>query len=312
MAQVRHFTYPSADRLTQIHAVEWIPEGEIRGILQISHGMLEFIDRYEEFAGFMNERGILVVGNDHLGHGGSIQSEAYFGYFAEKNGNKTLLADIRELQRITQENHPGVPYFLLGHSMGSFLARQYLCQYGNRLSGAVICGTAWHSGLEASFGMLLCKLIASVKGWKYRSSLVNHLAIGTYNRKFQPSRTPQDWLSRDEAAVDKYRSDKRTQFVFTVNAYYNLFVSLKYLSDSRNLRKMPADLPVFFVAGESDPVGSFGLGVKKVAVSFRAAGLKNIDCRLYPNDRHEILNELDRRDVYQDIWSWMKPLAEHR
>ena len=306
MSQEIRFTYPSADRITDIQAMIWIPDGKIRGILQISHGMLEFVERYGEFARFLNRHGILAVGNDHLGHGGSVRSEAYYGYFAEKNGNKILLSDMRELQRMTQEKYPNLPYFLLGHSMGSFLARQYLCQYGTYLDGAIICGTAWHSGLEARAGMLLCRLIARSKGWRYRSRLVNRLAIGSFNRKFHPARTPLDWLSRDEEAVDRYRSDPRTQFVFTVNAYEQMFAGLKYLSDSKNLARMPKDLPVLFAAGEEDPVGNFGLGVKKTAVAFRAAGMKNVACRLYPNDRHEILNERNRREVYQDMLGWME------
>lgn len=306
MSQEIRFTYPSADRITDIQAMIWIPDGKIRGILQISHGMLEFVERYGEFARFLNRHGILAVGNDHLGHGGSVRSEAYYGYFAEKNGNKILLSDMRELQRMTQEKYPNLPYFLLGHSMGSFLARQYLCQYGTYLDGAIICGTAWHSGLEARAGMLLCRLIARGKGWRYRSRLVNRLAIGSFNRKFHPARTPLDWLSRDEEAVDRYRSDPRTQFVFTVNAYEQMFAGLKYLSDSKNLAHMPKDLPVLFAAGEEDPVGNFGLGVKKTAVAFRAAGMKNVACRLYPNDRHEILNERNRREVYQDMLGWME------
>ena len=306
MSQEIQFTYPSGDRVTEIHAVMWIPDGPVRGILQIAHGMMEFVERYGEFARFLNRHGILAVGNDHLGHGGSVRSEAYYGYFAEKNGNKILLSDMRELQRMTQEKYPNLPCFLLGHSMGSFLARQYLCQYGNYLDGAIICGTAWHSGLEARAGMFLCRLIARGKGWRYRSRLVNRLAIGSFNRKFHPARTPLDWLSSDEEAVDRYRSDPRTQFVFTVNAYEQMFAGLKYLSDSKNLARMPKNLPVLFAAGEEDPVGNFGLGVKKTAVAFRAAGMKNVTCRLYPNDRHEILNERNRREVFQDILGWME------
>lgn len=309
MPQVTHFTYPSADKRTKIHAVRWTPDGEVIGILQVSHGMLEFIERYAGLAEFLNGHGILVTGNDHLGHGASVCSSDDYGYFAREDGNKALLADIRELQRLTQERYPRVPYILLGHSMGSFLARQYLCIHGSWLDGAIICGTGYHSRLEAEFGMLTCRLLALLRGWRHRSKFVTGLVLGSFNKKFEPSRTPEDWLSRDTAEVDKYRSDSRTRFTFTLNAYYNLFYSLSYLTRRQNLQKIPKDLPVFFISGQEDPVGNFGLGVKKAAVSLRAAGVKNVDCRLYPNDRHEILNELDRQDVYQDIWDWMRPLV---
>lgn len=306
MPQAKDFTYNSADKRTKIHAMEWIPDGEVTGILQIAHGMVEFIERYEEFAHYLNEQGILVVGNDHLGHGASVCSTRDHGYFAEKNGNKVLLADMRELQRITQEKYPGVPYFLLGHSMGSFLARQYICIHGNWLDGAIICGTGWHSGLETAAGMALCQVIARIKGWRHRSRTMTKIVMGSFNKKFEPCRTPEDWISRDEAVVDKYRSDQRTRFTFTVNGYYNMLYSINYLTHSKNLVKMPKDLPVLFIAGENDPVGNFGLGVKKSAVSMRAVGMKQVECKLYPHDRHEILNEPDRQVVYKDVWNWIK------
>lgn len=307
MIQYSEFGYPSADRKTQIHAVMWLPEGEPEAVLQIVHGMQEYIERYDEFARYMCAHGVAVVGNDHLGHGGSIVSEDCFGYFAEQGGNKCLLLDMRELQRITRERFPEVPYFMLGHSMGSFLARQYICQYGKGLDGAVISGTAWYSAAEAQFGMLLCRLIARRKGWMYRSPLVTKLSTGGYNKRFEPARTKSDWLTRDENIVDAYRRDRRTQFTFTLNGYYNMFACLKALTDKRELRRVPKDLPVLFIAGEMDPVGGFGAGVKRAAVSLGAAGVRGITCRLYPHDRHEVLNELNRQEVYEDILRWMRP-----
>ena len=306
MANVSHFTYPSADRRTQIHAMQWRPEGEPAGIMQIVHGMQEFIDRYDEFARFLcDEMGFLVVGNDHLGHGKSIVSEEEYGFFAEKGGNKAVIADIRELQRQVQLEFPEVPCYMLGHSMGSFLARQYLCLYGQYLDGAIISGTAWHTAFEANLGMTLCTLLAKRKGWHYRSPFITGIAMGNYNKRFEPVRTNCDWLTRDTAIVDAYVSDPRTQFMFTLNGFYNMFAGLKFLTVRANLEKMPKDLPVLFIAGEMDPVGNYGTGVKKTAVSFRSLGMKDVECRIYPNDRHEVLNELDRQDVYKYIRKWL-------
>jgi len=310
MAQIRHFTYPSADGVTQIHAMEWRPdEGtQLRGILQIAHGMQEFIERYNDFAIYMAQQGFLVVGNDHLGHGDSVQggNRNYWGYFAKEQGNRLVLQDMRTLQSRTADAHPDVPYFLLGHSMGSFLARQYLCVYGRSLAGAVISGTASHSALECAAGKTLCRLLARRHGWFYRSTFINNLSIGSCNRKFEPARTPCDWLTRDEKIVDAYIADPRTQFIFTLNGFYGLFESLSYLTKTENLRKMPKKLPVFFIAGQMDPVGNFGEGPRKVAARFQGLGLKAVTCRIYPLDRHEVLNELDKTDVWKDVKAFLE------
>ena len=305
MAKAEHFHYPSNDGKTSIHAIIWRPEGQVRAVLQIAHGAQEFIERYDDFASWLNDRGIAVAGNDHLGHGSSIVSEADYGYFAEKNPDRTVILDMRELQRRVQDEYPDVPYFLLGHSMGSFLAREYMCMYGRRLDGVILSGTAWYSAAEAGMGRLLCTLISRFKGWHYRSALVTKVSMGNFNARFEPARTKVDWLTRDEAVVDAYRQDKRTQFTFTLNGYYGLFGMLAYLMKADNLRKMPRNLPVLFIAGEMDPVGAFGEGVKKVFVSYNAMGMTNVQCKLYPNARHEVLNERNRLEVYEDVSKWM-------
>ena len=284
--------------------MEYVPEGKIIAVLQIAHGMVEFIDRYENFAAFLASKGILVVGNDHIGHGGSVKSEEDWGYFGE-NGNRILLDDMHELTRLTKEKYPNLPYFLLGHSMGSFYARQYLGEFGNELDGAIIMGT----GLEPLFvvkgGMFLCKLIALFKGWRYRSNFVNQVAFGSYGKKFEPLRTRADWLSKDEALVDWYINEPRCSFLFTLNAYYSMFEGIARLHDKKLLEKVPKDLPIFFVSGEDDPVGSFGKEVVYSVETLKEVGVKNIDMKLYPNDRHEILNETDKETVYADLYEWL-------
>lgn len=306
MSTEKHFTYSSADKKTQIHAIRWDPTGKPKAVLQIAHGMQEFIDRYADFARYLNDHGFLVVGNDHLGHGSSVVSPEKMGYFAEKNGNKAVITDMRSLHKMTREDHPDLPYFLLGHSMGSFLVRQYLCMYGKQLDGAVISGTAYHPFAEASLGATLCRTIAKVKGWEHRSTFMTNMAMGSYNRKFEPARTKLDWLTRDEKIVDEYRKDPRTQPMFTLNAFYNMFEGLKYIDKKENLLHIPKDLPLLFIAGAMDPVGNFGQGVKRVFAQMQELGLTDVTCKLYPNDRHEVLNELDRAQVYEDVLRWLE------
>lgn len=301
----KNFSYPSSDGRTDICGICWIPDGEVEGILQISHGMVEFIDRYDEFARVLAEKGILVVGNDHLGHGASVMAEEYWGYFAEKDGNGVLLQDIHRLRKMVEKKYPNVPYFVLGHSMGSFLIRQYISQHGEGLAGAIIMGTGYQPRMVASFGMVLCKMMAAVKGWRYRSALVDGMAFGSYNKKFgKPA--GKEWLSRNPKNVETYMAEKRCNFRFTLNGYYNLFYSIRCLGDKEYVNKMPKELPVFFVAGKDDPVGQFGKGVEKVCEQFKSLGMKDVQCKLYAEDRHEILNEVDREEVYKDIGEWIK------
>lgn len=306
MARTEHFYFASHAPGRQIHGVRWLPEGQPRAVLQITHGMVEYIERYQVFAQWLNERGFLVTGHDHLGHGNSIRTKADYGYFADEDVNGTVLADVHRLTQLTKESYPGLPYFLLGHSMGSFYARQYLCQYGEELDGAIIMGTGCQPRMLVRAGKLLTTLVAAVKGWHHRSKLVTNVAFGGYNKRFEPVRTPKDWLTRDEAIVDAYIADERSSFIFTLNAYHAMFSGIDRLYDKNLLDRMPKDLPIFFVAGEEDPVGDFGKGVRRVAQMCRDAGVKKVDLKLYPQDRHEILNELDRQQVYEDLFCWME------
>lgn len=301
------FSFRSTSDVCDIRAVRYIPDGDIKAILQISHGMQEFIDRYEKFAEYLCEKGYLVTGNDHLGHGGSVKSKEDWGYFADKDGNRALIEDLHKLTTITKEKYPNKPYFLLGHSMGSFYARQYICEYGNELNAAIIMGTGHQPLATVKAGMLACKMFAmGKKGWRHRSKAVNAMAFGAYNKKFEPARTSVDWLTKDEKIVDWYLNEPRCTFMFTLNGYYNMFLGISRLHDKNLLNNIPKELPLLFVSGQDDPVGDFGKGVEAAANSVKEVGCRNVAVKLYPGDRHEILNELDRQQVYEDLYNWLQ------
>lgn len=300
------FYYESADKKTNIRAMRYLPEVEVKAILQIAHGMVEFIDRYEGFAEYLCNLGYVVVGNDHLGHGKSVTSKDNWGYFADDNGYNIVLEDMYTLNKITKDLYPNKPYFLLGHSMGSFFARYYLCKYGNELDGAIIMGTGQQNALTLTAGIQTCRTFARFKGWHYRSLVVNNMALGSYNKKWEPSKTHCEWLTKDNSIVEWYSKEPRCQFVFTLNGYINLFSLMNEIIQKTNLNKMPKELPVLLVSGNDDPVGNFGKAPKLVYDSFVEVGMKNVDLKLYPNDRHEILNETDKLDVYQDLYHWLE------
>ncbi len=299
------FNYNSQDGFTQIHAVEWIPEGTVTGVIQICHGMAEYIDRYSEFAEYMSSKGYYVVGNDHLGHGKSVRSEKYLGHFQEYKGNSFVIGDIRTLQELSLEKYPGVPYIMMGHSMGSFLVRQYLTMYGEDVSGAIIMGTGHQSAATLTFARILCKIIASFKGWRYQSPMIDNMAFGSYNKKFQPEKTGVEWLSANEENCLRYKADPLCGFKFTLGGFNQMFAGMETLNKKDQLENMPKDIPVLLISGAEDPVGDFGKNVKKVYRQYRELGLRDVTIRLYPGDRHEILKEDNRETVMDDILGWL-------
>lgn len=302
----REFYYPSSDGVTQIHAIEWKPEGEVKAVLQICHGMVEYIDRYDGFAKYLADRGFCVVGHDHLGHGKSVQSEDYLGFFHETSGNKYVITDIHRLRRATAKKYEEVPYFMMGHSMGSFLLRQYLTLRAEGLAGAIIMGTGYMPYGLLAVGQIVCKAIAAVKGWNYRSEFVNRLGMGGYNKQFEPSDSTKDWITSDEEMRKAYEADPLCSFTFTVNGYYQMFEGMKVLTKKEAVQKLPKELPVFFVAGADDPVGANGEGVTKVFRKYESSGMKDVQMKLYSGGRHEILNEVNRMEVYEDLYQWLE------
>ncbi len=214
MVKKEEFTFDSRDGATKIHAVRWVPEGKVVCILQIIHGMAEYVERYEQLAQYLGEKGILVTGDDHLGHGKSVGEEGAYGYFCEQDPATVVVRDVHRLKKITQEEYPGIPYVILGHSMGSFILRNYLFRYGTGIQGAIICGT----GSQPKALVKFCKLITAVQGallgQKHVAKMIDKLAFGSYNDRIPDAGTPFDWLCTDEGVVDAYMKDKLCGFTF--------------------------------------------------------------------------------------------------
>ena len=302
----REFTFPSADGKTAIHAVEWLPEGAPRAVLQIAHGVSEYVLRYEDFAGYLTERGFAVVGNDHLGHGLSVSDGAPRLYFGPKGSWNWVVEDMEQLRKLTHEKFPNLPYFLLGHSMGSFLTRTYLIRYPGTVKAAVIMGTGWQPRAAITGGLALANAIAAVSGENAASELVTELAFGSYNKLFAPNRTKVDWLSADESNVDDYIADPLCGADATVGLFRQMLHGIRFNQRQSHLRQMDREMPVLFVAGDKDPVGNCGKGVRQTYDAFRAAGMRDCTLKLYPGLRHEILNEKAyTADITKNIEAWL-------
>jgi alpha-beta hydrolase superfamily lysophospholipase len=294
----------STDRKNRLHVAIWEPEGEIKAIMQISHGMVEYAERFHEFACSLNQSGILVIGNDHLGHGKTAGCEDDLGYVgAEKS--KTVVDDLHEVTVYAKENYGELPYFLFGHSMGSFMARRYLMTYGKELDGAIISGTGFTPGAVLNTAGLIAGWLKLIHGEHYRSPFLKKLSFTGYLDHIENPRTENDWLTTDRAIVDKYNADKFCTYTFTVNGYQTLFGVLRYIQNPKNVEKIPRDIPIFMISGEEDPVGAYGEGVKKVYESYRSSGIKDVSMRLYEGKRHELTNEIGKEDIYADIKEWI-------
>ena len=297
-------SYPSCDGVHTIHAVQWLPEGEPRGVIQIVHGVAEYVERYDPLAHYLTERGYVVCGEDHLGHGHTAAGQ--FGYFAPRGGWDLVARDIRQLRVLQGERYPGLPYVMLGHSMGSFLTRTYLIRWPGTLDGAVLSGTGQEPAPLVALGRLLAGGLCALRGPEYVSDLVYQLSLGAYNRAFRPNRTTADWLSRDEGAVDANLRDPLCAFRPTVSMFRDMMTGLRFIARRDNLARMDRATPVYFLSGDRDPVGSMGAGVKKVAGMFRAAGCGDVTLKLYPGGRHEMFNEINRQEVMDDLLAWLQ------
>lgn len=299
------FTFPSADGKTPIHAVEWLPEEPVRAVLQISHGVAEHILRYEPFADYLTARGFAVAGHDHLGHGDSVVPGAARLYFGPRGSWKWVVDDLYTRRNLAGKRFPGVPCFLLGHSMGSFLARTYLIRYPGTVDGAILMGTGQMTPALIAGGRALTAVERRKAGEEHASPIVDRLAFGSYNKHFAPNRTGFDWLSLSPENVDAYLSDALCGGSVSTGLFQELLSGLAFISKPENLKRMNANTPVLFVSGAMDPVGGCGKGVRRALRSFERAGARDVSIRLYPELRHEILNEECREEIFEDLYQWL-------
>lgn len=307
MTNMTEFTFLSTDGKTQLHGMRWEPEGgSVRAVLQICHGVAEHIARYDAFARYLNGLGIAVVGHDHLGHGLSLPEGGTPVYFGADNTWNTVVDDIYVLHQRIRLWYPDVPLCIMGHSMGSFLTRTYLIRYPGTVKAAVIMGTGWQPKAVIAGGMAVAKAVGAVVGENGTSDLVTNLAFGAYNKLFAPNRTSCDWLSTDEGNVDAYMADPLCGADATVGLFRQMLSGIRFNQKLSNLRQMDPRIPVLFVAGEKDPVGDCGNGVRRTYQEFRRAGVQDCTLKLYPGLRHEILNEkAQQQQIFEDIGQWL-------
>ncbi len=305
LANKTAFSFESSSNLADIYACRYMPSsGDIRAVVQIAHGMAEHHERYEDFIDFLTSNGIAVYINDHLGHGKSVTNDSELGFFGKKNGYLNLVKDMKILTDIIHNENPDLPVILFGHSMGSFLARLYTEKYADNITAAIYCGTAGANPAAAP-GIAIVKAIEKIKGDHYRSEFINKLAFGTYNKKCTPKRTAFDWLTTDNIIVDKYIADPYCGFLFTTAGYRDLMTLILLVNKSEWYTSIPAELPVYLIAGEDDPVGNYGKGIKEVYQGLVDTKHTDISVKLFTGDRHEILNEKDKEDVYQNVLQWI-------
>ncbi len=305
MPTFKDFYFNSSTGKNKIHARMCVPDAEPRAIVQIIHGIAEYIGRYDEFMSFLADNGIIAVGTDHLGHGKSIESEEQTGFFAYDNGWDYVVRDEEVLRLAMHENYPELPIIVFGHSMGSFMTRTLLIRYPDAFNAAIISGTGNQGAALVNGGLFMGNLVTGLRGAHHYSKFLNNLAFGSYNKIYDNPKTEYDWLSRDEANVQKYIDDPLCGFIPSCSLFRDMMTGVKFITNKKNLTAMNKDMPVYFMSGDMDPVGECGKGVQKAYNNFLEAGMKDVSIKLYPGGRHEMLNEINKDEVYADILSWL-------
>ena len=291
----------------KIHYYKWSPENieNFKAIIQISHGMAEVSERYDRFAQALTSEGYIVYANDHRGHGKTAGKIENVGYLGDHDGFLWMVKDMQELSTIAKNENIGLPLFLFGHSMGSFLCQRYIQLYGKEIDGVILSGTNGKQGLKLYLGLLIAKFEICKNGRKVKSETLNRMSFGSYNKSFKPFRTEFDWLSRDTSEVDKYIKNDFCGGIFTAGFFQDFFIGLKEIEKLSNMSKVPKNLPIYIFSGSKDPVGSDTKGVMKLVNAYKNLGIKDIKYKFYKEGRHEMLNEINRDEVTGDIINWL-------
>ena len=303
------FILPAVDG-TAVHVYRWEPDGDARGVVQIVHGLAEHAARYERVAGALTDAGWAVYADDHRGHGQTASGPDELGLFAEERGWAKVVDDLHRLTDKIRQDHPDVPVVLFGHSMGSFLTQQHLFTFPGAVDAAVLSGSNGPVGLLGEVGAVVARIERLRQGKRGRSKLLKSMSFGAYNKPFEPARTEFDWLSRDPDEVDAYVADPLCGFDATNQLWIDLLSGLRVVSSQTQLSRIPPDLPIYIFSGDKDPVGEQGDGVRRLLETLEEAGLRDLTFKLYPDARHEMLNETNRDEVTRDLLEWLEAATE--
>ena len=294
---------PSSDNIHTLRGVIYIPQGEAKGIFHLVHGMREHIGRYDGFMSTLAENGYIVAGYDNLGHGASVNNDSELGFIAEKKGYNLLAEDVYNFGKKLRKNNKGLPFILMGHSMGSFIVRLAAAKHPEGIDKLIICGTGGPNPASAA-GLLLCDIIGFFKGKRSYSKFIYNMAFGKYNDGFE-GRHNYEWLTKDQEEIEKHRVDPLCHFKFSVGGMHDLVKLNSLTNKSRYIKMLNPDMPILLISGSEDPVGEKGKGVEKVYVNYKKYG-KNVTKKIYENCRHEIHNDTCRDEMMADILEFIK------
>ncbi|HBG3820220.1 TPA: lysophospholipase [Clostridioides difficile] len=305
-----NFTFKGEEGL-DIYTYKWEDENikKPKAVIQIAHGMVETAQRYETFAKVLTKNGYIVYINDHRGHGKTAKIIENVGHLAEKEGFRCLVEDMYTLTNIIKKENEDLPIYLFGHSMGSFASQRYIMDYSNNLSGLILCGSNGKQGIILNLAHLIINREIKKYGRRSKSNKINNLIFsGEIIRRNE--KTKFDWLSRDKEQVEKYINDPFCGVVCSCGFFYDLVQGLKEIEDKENLKKVPLDIPIYIISGDKDPIGKNGKGVLRLRDRYIKLGVKDVTCKLYKDGRHELLNEINREEVFEDIICWLNNKIE--